>query len=315
MSQDTEDVPAGDAEQTEGVGAAWEPRPLGPSSILWRYAGDRRLALTGLSAGVLQLMHPGIGAGVAEHSAFFTDPWDRILRSIPQILGVVYDTEPEVTGHRVRDYHRSIKGVDHRGRRYSALEPSTFWWAHATFQHSVKQVVDRFDTHQLSNEERDSLYLDGVEWYRRYGVTMRQVPADYWAFRSEWKRNCADVLEMTPAAERAIDMALHDRGSMGVPFLPSWTRPLHSVAVTPLLHLTAIGGLPSAVRKRFGIPWRIDEELEYQALQVAVRQASRLTPRSLRLGPIAAAGYKTFAAAMRQREVTAAASGDEEGAA
>jgi uncharacterized protein (DUF2236 family) len=280
----------------------WEPRPIGPDSLLWRYAGDRRLALAGLSAGIMQLLHPAIGAGVAEHSAFFSDPWDRIVRSIPQILGVIYDPDPEATRHRVRDHHRRINGIDHRGRPYRALEPATFWWAHATFQHAVKQVADRFDPHRLTAAERDDLYLDGVEWYRRYGVTMRPVPAGYWEFRAEWKRCCAEVLELTPAAERAIDIALHSR-SLNVPFLPAWTRPFQPLTVTPVLRLTAIGGLPGAVRERFGIPWRIDEEVEYRALQIGIREAWRLIPGPMRLGPTAAAGNR----ALRERNRTAAA--------
>ena len=253
---------------------------------MWRYAGDRRLALTGLSAGILQLLHPAIGAGVSEHSDFFHDPWDRIMRSVPQILGVIYSRDPEALGRRVRDRHRSIKGLDHQGRPYRALEPATFWWAHATFQHAVKQVVDRFDRHRLSAAERESLYLDGVEWYRRYGVSMRPVPPDYVAFRAEWQRQCREVLEMTPAAERAIDITLHARTGE-LPFLPTWTRPLQPLVVTPLLRLTAIGGLPDAVRKRLGIPWRRDEEAEYRALQLAVRESWRWVLPGLRQGPTA----------------------------
>jgi len=268
-----------------------QPRPLGPDSLLWRYAGDHRLAFTGLSAGILQLMHPAIGAGVAEHSAFFEDPWDRIMRSIPQILGVVYDPEPEALGRRVRDYHRTINGVDHLGRPYHALAPATFWFAHATFQHAVKQMIDRFDHHRLSGADRDSLYLDGVEWYRRYGVSMRPVPADYAAFRVEWQRQCTDILEMTPAAERAVDIALHS-GSQDLPFLPFWTRPVQPLVVTPVLRLAAIGGLPAAVRKRFAIPWRPDEEAEYRALQLAVREAWRFVLPGLRYGPTATAGRR-----------------------
>ena len=96
---------------------------LGPGSFLWRWAGDNRLGFTGLAAGILQLMHPGLGAGVVQHSAFFTEPWDRIFRSIPEIIGVIYDgPEAEATGLRVRDYHRRISGTDDQGRRYSALE-------------------------------------------------------------------------------------------------------------------------------------------------------------------------------------------------
>ena len=34
---------------------------------------------------------------------------------------------------QVREYHIGIKGVDDQGRRYSALNPDVFYWAHATF--------------------------------------------------------------------------------------------------------------------------------------------------------------------------------------
>ncbi len=155
------------------------PRAVGPGSLLWRYAGDQRLGFVGLSTGMLQLMHPAIGAGVAEHSAFFTEPWQRIQRSMPEILGVIYDVEPEATGRRVRDFHRTIKGTDHRGRRYRALAPETFWYAHATFQWAVETLIDRFDRRRLTDADRDELYLDGVEWYRRYAVSMRPVPPDH----------------------------------------------------------------------------------------------------------------------------------------
>ncbi|MGH9094304.1 MAG: oxygenase MpaB family protein, partial [Acidimicrobiales bacterium] len=263
-------------------------RPIDHRSLLWRYAGDQRLGFTGLSAGLLQLLHPGIGAGVAEHSAFFTEPWERIERSVPEILGVVYDQDPETTGHRVRSYHRSIKGIDHLGRPYRALAPDTYWWAHATFQYAVEQLVDRFDAHRLSAVEREDLYQDGVEWYRRYGVSLRPVPADHAGFVVAWDRYCAEVLEMTPAAERALDMVVHSR-SDPLPSLPSWSVPLQRLFVTPLLRLVALGGLPGVVRRRFDIPWRVDEELEYRAFQLAVRESWRFVLPAFRYHPRAAA--------------------------
>lgn len=273
-----------------------EARPLGPGSLLWRYAGDRRLAFTGLSAGLLQLMHPGLGAGVADHSSFFEDPWERILRSVPQILGVVYDPEPEKTGRRVRDYHVGITGVDHSGRRYRALAPETFWWAHATFQYAVEQLVDRFDNHRLSGDEREELYRDGKEWYRRYGVSSREVPADRRRFQAKWDRYCEGVLEMTPAAEKAVQMALHP-GWDPLPFLPGWTVPWQWTAVTPVLRLTAIGGLPPVVRRRFGIPFRLDEELQLRTFEFGVRQAWRWVPDQIRYAPRAQAGRRAAGSA------------------
>ena len=279
-----------------------EPIDLGPGSLLWRWAGDNRLSFTGLSAGILQLMHPGLGAGVVEHSAFFTEPWDRIIRSLPEILGVVYDgPEAEATGHRVRDYHRRIKGVDHLGRSYSALAPETFWWAHATFQFSVEQVADRFDGHRLTDDERERLYRDGVEWYRRYGVSMRPVPEDRAAWGRAWDHTCAEVLEMTSAAERAIDMALHEKVT-DMPGLPWWSVPIQREIITPLFKLTAIGGLPEPVRSRFGIPWGAVEAAELKLLEVWVRETWRFMPRSLRWAPRAADGWRRESRERRARE-------------
>jgi uncharacterized protein (DUF2236 family) len=234
-------------------------------------------------------MHPAIGAGVVDHSAFFREPWDRVIRSVPQILGVVYNPDPEKLGHRVRDYHRRITGVDHLGRPYRALDPDTFWWAHATFQNAVEQVIDRFDARRLGDPEREELYLDGVEWYRRYGVSMGPVPTDHAAFRQAWRRHCDEVLELTPAAARVIDIVLHDR-SINAPFLPQWLGALRPVIATRLLRLTAIGGLPDPLRRRFSIPWGTDKEIQYRLVQVAVRGAWRYLPERMRFGPTAAAG-------------------------
>ncbi|MDQ3294688.1 MAG: oxygenase MpaB family protein, partial [Actinomycetota bacterium] len=121
--------------RTAAATARSSDRVLGPDSLLWRWAGDTRIAFLGGTIGLLQLMHPAIGAGVLQHSNFFEDPIDRVFRSLPRILGAVYDGPAATdTGLDVRDAHRDIRGVDGSGQRYHALDPATFWWAHATFQ-------------------------------------------------------------------------------------------------------------------------------------------------------------------------------------
>ena len=279
----------------------FDPLELGPGSPLWRYAGDNRLSFVGLSAGILQLMHTGLGAGVAEHSAFFSDPWDRIVRSVPEIIGVVYDPDAETTGRRVRNHHRRIKGVDSQGRPYSALEPGTFWWAHATFQWAVEAVADRFDARGLDGDAREQLYRDGVEWYRRYDVSMDPVPPDRSAFGEEFERVCAEELEMTPAAERAVDMALHDKVD-DMPGLPWWSVPIQREVLTPVLKLTAIGGLPPLVRRRFDIPWRPHEAVELALLETWIRATWPVLPSRYRWAPRAAQGRRH--AARRAREAS-----------
>src|SRR6201986_3875419 len=106
-------------------------RPLGPDTLTWRYFGDARGALLIVRAGVLQAMHPAINAALLQHSDFLENPWNRLLRSAPPILGVIYDGDEQAatTGAWVRDQHRTIKGKDASGRDYHALSPDAFYWA------------------------------------------------------------------------------------------------------------------------------------------------------------------------------------------
>lgn len=284
----------------------YQPVDLGPGSLLWRWAGDGRIGFLGGTIGLLQLLHPAIGAGVTEHSDFFNDPFDRIARSLPNILGVIYDgPDAEATGRKVRDFHRDIKGIDAAGRRYHALDPATYWWAHATFQFMAEQVAERFDAHRLTTAERDQLYLEGVEWYRRYGVSDRAVPPDYAAFRVEWDRVCTEVLEMNAAAEWVLE-SLHAARALPGPSLPAIGQAM--LRFWPArrfgMHgarLVSVGGLPSSVRKRFGIPWSRQDAIELALLERTVRRTWPLMPASVRWHPRARAGHRRVREQSRAR--------------
>src|SRR4051812_9762456 len=107
----------------------------GPGSIVWRYASDARGLITGAGVALLlQVAHPTVAAGVREHSDFERDPWGRLWRTLDFVNLLVYGG-PEAaarTGRRLREMHRSIKGVDPHGRGYHALEPEAYAWVHAT---------------------------------------------------------------------------------------------------------------------------------------------------------------------------------------
>jgi uncharacterized protein (DUF2236 family) len=273
------------------------PDELGPESILWRYAGDTRIAFLGGTIGLLQLMHPAIGAGVMDHSDFFRDPFDRVFRSLPAILGAVYDGPTAIeTGRWVREQHTTIKGVDAEGRRYHALDPATYWWAHATFQFMAEQVVDRFDDHDLSGDEREQLYQEGITWYRTYGVSERAVPVDRGAFQVEWDRVCAEELEMNDAVAfvlRLLDKPLRIELPRPLGVLNPVLRrgPVARVLRIPA-RISAIGGLPPVVRERFGIPWSRADQVQLDALELAVRKTWRFVPFSTRWQPRAQDGWK-----------------------
>lgn len=253
--------------------------PLDRRSILRRIAGDWRSGLSGLSAGILQLMYPHLGRGVEEHSAFFTEPWDRIYRSVPQIWATILADDADARGRSIRDQHAGIKGTDRHGDRYHALDPETFWWAHATFTWEMFETVDRWDHASLRGARREQLYQETVTWYRRYGVSDRVVPADEAAFRQRFDDICRNELELTPSAERAVDMALH--ATVTQPGRPA----VVTAAMTPVMRTIAIGGLPAVVRSRFGIPWSLTDEARLAAVVLTVRNAGMVIPHALTRDP------------------------------
>ena len=123
-------------------------------------------------------MHPQLGAAVKDHSIFFTERLPRLFRSLYPIGGVVFDGDraPQ-TGAEVRDYHVGIKGVDEQGRRYNALNPDVFYWAHATFFMGTILTAEHFGD-GLTEDQKRQLFDEHVTWYRMYGMSMRPVPRD-----------------------------------------------------------------------------------------------------------------------------------------
>ncbi|AZQ75818.1 DUF2236 domain-containing protein [Streptomyces luteoverticillatus] len=93
----------------------------------------------GLRALVLQTAHPVVGAGVAEHSDFRDDFFPRFTRTLASTLRFVYGTPAEAAaeGRRLRALHARIRGTDHHGRPYRALDPQAYAWVHATLFEAV----------------------------------------------------------------------------------------------------------------------------------------------------------------------------------
>ncbi len=138
--------------------------------------------MLGVWIGSLQNMYPPqLGAGgVEEHSILHREPLQRVARSVYPIMGVVYDGERarQTGGEQIKGgFHRGIKGVDNAGRRYHALDPETFYWAHATFFMLILKVAEYF-CGGLTEAEKRQLFDEHVQWYAMYGMSMKPVPRD-----------------------------------------------------------------------------------------------------------------------------------------
>lgn len=267
------------------------PEPLGPDTLTWRYFGDWRGVLLAPWAGVMQNMHPQLGAGVAEHSRFFEERWQRLLRSLYPIGGVVYDgPRAEETARQVRGYHHTIKGIDARGRPYHALDPDTFYWAHATFFVLTLLVADRLGP-GLSESEKRRLFAEHVRWWRMYGMSMRPVPESWEDFRAYWERMTADVLEDNRPARDVLDLTLLAKP----PALRLLPDAVWRVVRGPQARFSVwftVGFFPPAVRSRLGYGWTVRDERRLRRLGRLIHLGWKLVPPSRRFHPRAKAGWE-----------------------
>lgn len=265
------------------------PAPLGPDSLTWRYFGDWRGMLQGPWAGSMQNMHPQLGAAVLDHSTFFRERWPRLLRSLYPIGGVVFDGErAPVTGAEVRDYHTDIKGVDDQGRRYHALNPDVFYWAHSTFFMGTIHVAERF-CGGITEAQKRQLFDEHVEWYRMYGMSMRPVPNSWEEFQAYWDHMCRNVLESNEAARAVLDLS-----ELPKPPFAQWIPdPLWAVQrklMAPFFVWLTVGLYDPPVRELMGYRWSRRDEWMHRRFGDLVRAVFVVVPSRFRKHPRARAG-------------------------
>jgi uncharacterized protein (DUF2236 family) len=267
--------------------------PLGRKSLVWRYFGDNRMYLVGPRPAVLQNMLAELGQGVLDHSVFFDDTAARVKRSLPPIFMTVYGSDDDHPGHQVRDFHHQIKGDMPDGTRYHALEPETYYWAHATFVEQVLYFADTF-VKRLTGDEKQQIYLESKTWYRRYGVSERSMPAEYADFQRYWDHMLDRVVVAHPTAKYGVGYV-----TKGFP-CPKGVPPLMwrvvAVVLNPLAAFLTTGGLPPQARRLLNLPWSARQERRYQRFAALWRSGpvnwvwDRL-PIRLRYNRFARAGF------------------------
>jgi len=263
--------------------------PLGPDSLTWKYFGDLRTGLLGVWIGAIQNMYPQLGAGVEDHSILKREPLQRVARSVYPIMGVVYDGDRAGrTGEQIKGFHTTIKGTDTRGRRYHALNPETFYWAHATFFMLILKTAEYF-CGGLTDAEKRQLFDEHVQWYRQYGMSMRPVPKTWDEFCEYWDRTCREELEINTATRDIFTIKIPKPKFVMMP------TALWDQLFTPMVaaqRWIAAGVFDEAVREKAGMRWTPGDEVLLRLFGKAVQVAFLAVPDEIRLHPRALAAYR-----------------------
>ena len=264
------------------------PLPLGADSLTWKYFGDARMLLLIFHTGLLQNMHPAVSRALEQHSgkAFLSNPWNRLLRSLPPILGVVYDgPQANTTGRTVRDFHTGIKGTLRSGKAYHALQPDIFYWTHATFFQAIITTQQYFGT-PLSEQDQAQLYQESIQWYAQYGVSMRPVPPDHESFKRYWA-DMLCTLRATEITQHALALRRTPKPFASIP-TPLWW--LADPIINRASNWLARGMLPPGPRAELGLRWSRSEERALRLFGWVVRQVFNQLPEDWRYLPRARRG-------------------------
>lgn len=124
-----------------------DPGLFGAQSVTWRIHADFPGMLAGgLSALMLQALHPRALAGVYDHSNFRQDLVGRLRRTTAFVAGTTYaptDQAEQLIG-RVRRIHRDVRGVTGQGEPYAADDPDLLAWVHVTEAHGFLEGYRRY---------------------------------------------------------------------------------------------------------------------------------------------------------------------------
>ena len=96
----------------------------GPASQAWRLNREATLLLgAGPRALLMQIAHPLVAQGVADHSNFQADPWRRLRATLRSYLTIVYGTSADARAeiHRLNQFHRAVSRRQLCGSRSRAV--------------------------------------------------------------------------------------------------------------------------------------------------------------------------------------------------
>jgi uncharacterized protein (DUF2236 family) len=252
----------------------------GPGSISWRVNREAALLLGGGRALLMQVAHPLVAAGVAEHSDFQRDPLARLNRTMELSLALTFGTPEEVRGaaRQINRRHERVTGAG-----YQALDPDLLLWVHATLIDSALLTFRTFIA-PLTATEIEAYYQEAKPIGVLLGVAADRYPRRLTDFNAYLEGMLAGPAQPDETGRRLASLVLRPP-----------IRRVPGALFAPVEAITA-GLLPEGLRRAYGLSWGRPSRALFRVARAAVPRMLAATPRTLRVVPPARAAESRPAA-------------------
>jgi uncharacterized protein (DUF2236 family) len=249
---------------------------FGPGTVTWRVNREAVLLAGGGRALLLQVAHPQVAAGVAQHSTYATEPWVRLYRTLDLVTKITFgDLETsERAGRRLRGVHAKVRGTTAGGDAYDARDPDLLLWVWATLVDSALTVYTRYVA-PLPRADLERYYAEQQRFAVACGVPEGHWPATHASFAAYFDAMIRDTLHPSEESRRIARTVVRPRASFVV-------RPAFE-----LVNLATIGLLPAVLRDRYGFAWGPRRERLLSASTTTIRRTLPLLPAVAREFPAA----------------------------
>lgn len=216
-------------------------------SVIWRVHGDVTTMMTGgVTALLLQMLHPAALAGVWDHSGFRGDMLGRLRRTARFIAITTFGNREEADAviDRVRQVHERVKGVLPDGTPYAATDPHLLAWVHVCEAMGFLDAWIAFAEPGMSRADQDRYFKQAAQVARALGAdpvpeNRTEAEALITSFLPELKadartRDVARMILSQPAPSTAMWPAQSILMQASVDILPPWAKQLHGFPARPL---------------------------------------------------------------------------------
>ena len=253
---------------------AGDPGLFGPAAVCWRVHGDfTSMMVGGISALLLQALHPLALAGVWDHSNFREDLLGRLRRTGQFIAATTYGSRADADQliERVRTIHLKVTGNAADGRPYATCtQVSSFLAAHLRYRDA-----------RLPGAEQDRYFAEVALVAERLGA--RQLPRSRDEVRAYFERlrpqlqgdpralEILRILRAAPAPSALLQPFATLMLNAGIELLPTWATAMYDLqpgalrrqlirggvrSTAPLLRWAVRNGSVHRARRRMGLPPR-----------------------------------------------------------